>query len=170
MKLLARSIALGTLLDDWDGYLGGNNYRLYRHPKDGRFHLLPHGIDQTFRSDKRGLFAGTRGGKLAKVLFDTDAGSELYLAALKDIARRVFRPERWRARVAELWGQVRPAVISDVGRQGSVGEFDEEVLRFLGYFESRLRMTRWQLLALDDQDLDERLERMGGRGRRGFGF
>lgn len=42
------AIAVAIATDDWDGYYSSNNYRIYRDPIDGRFDLLPWGVDQTW--------------------------------------------------------------------------------------------------------------------------
>ncbi len=42
------ALAVAVVVDDWDGYYTRNNYRIYRDPTDGRFDLLPWGVDQTW--------------------------------------------------------------------------------------------------------------------------
>lgn len=51
--------AIQSLTDDWDGYARNhNNYRLYCDPTTGRFHFIPHGMDQLFANPGQPLEPG----------------------------------------------------------------------------------------------------------------
>ncbi|MSU85606.1 MAG: hypothetical protein EXS21_10935, partial [Pedosphaera sp.] len=61
--------ALQILLDDWDGYLRNrNNYRVYHVPASDRLVLMPHGMDQLWRSP-RGSFSPPLSSLLGQRLF-----------------------------------------------------------------------------------------------------
>lgn len=54
--------AIQSLSDDWDGYARNrNNYRLYHDPVDGRFHFIPHGMDQLFANPGQAIEPGWNG-------------------------------------------------------------------------------------------------------------
>ncbi len=50
---LLSHLAMETITGHWDGYAGNrNNYYLYLHPDDGKFHLIPWGADGTMRKER----------------------------------------------------------------------------------------------------------------------
>ncbi len=51
-------LAVEAIALHWDGYSTSNNYRIYRDPADGRFDLLPWGMDQTFVDRYLGPYDG----------------------------------------------------------------------------------------------------------------
>ena len=92
---LARITTLGALqilVDDWDGYLRNrNNYRIYHDPGTDRLVLMPHGMDQLWRSP-RGSFAPPLSSLLGQRLFTIPAMADQLSQRMRDLTNTVFNP------------------------------------------------------------------------------
>ena len=84
--------ALQILLDDWDGYLRNrNNYRVYHVPASDRLVLMPHGMDQLWRSP-RGSFSPPLSSLLGQRLFSIPAMADRLTHRMRELTNTVFRP------------------------------------------------------------------------------
>ena len=90
---IARMVTLGALqiqLDDWDGYLRNrNNYRVYHAPKSDRLVLMPHGMDQLWRSP-RGSFTPPLSSLLGQRLFSIPSIADQLSQRMRDLTNTVF--------------------------------------------------------------------------------
>ena len=85
--------ALQILLDDWDGYLRNrNNYRVYHVPASDRLVLMPHGMDQLWRSP-RGSFTPPLSSLLGQRLFSIPAMADQLSHRMRELTNTVFRPQ-----------------------------------------------------------------------------
>lgn len=85
--------ALQILLDDWDGYLRNrNNYRVYHAPASDRLVLMPHGMDQLWRSP-RGSFAPPLSSLLGQRLFSIPVLADQLSHRMRELTNTVFRPQ-----------------------------------------------------------------------------
>ena len=85
--------ALQILLDDWDGYLRNrNNYRVYHVPASHRLVLMPHGMDQLWRSP-RGSFTPPLSSLLGQRLFSIPAMADQLSHRMRELTNTVFRPQ-----------------------------------------------------------------------------
>ena len=105
--------ALSIMLGDWDGYvLNRNNYRVYFNPADGRAVFLPHGMDQMFQRTEMEVFPWFNG-LVARALFETPEGQQLYEERFRALFFDVFHLERMTnamARVADVLRPVQPDI------------------------------------------------------------
>ena len=84
--------ALQILLDDWDGYLRNrNNYRVYHVPASDRLVLMPHGMDQLWRSP-RGSFTPPLSSILGQRLFSIPVMADRLTHRMRELTNTVFRP------------------------------------------------------------------------------
>ena len=84
--------ALQILLDDWDGYLRNrNNYRVYHAPDSDRLVLMPHGMDQLWRSP-RGSFTPPLTSLLGRRLFTLPPMADRLSRRMRDLTNTVFNP------------------------------------------------------------------------------
>jgi hypothetical protein len=164
---LARYIVLEQLLNHWDGYFNGNNYRIYFEPTAGYFSLIPHGVDQTFTQAQANLFQPGET-VLTRAILATPEGRKRAAAQLKWLLETVWDPTALRAKASKLFHQrLRPEIEADARRQQTVLEIEERFARIVRFFTERRRVAQWQLAALDDPKLAERLE--AWRASRGGG-
>lgn len=81
---LAMVLAFGIYVGDFDGYFHAHNYRLYRSPIDGRWHMILSGLDRVF--SKR-LDPHSGEGVLTKQCFADARCRDAYSAAWEQIAK-----------------------------------------------------------------------------------
>jgi hypothetical protein len=165
--------ALQILLDDWDGYLRNrNNYRVYHAPDSDRLVLMPHGMDQLWRSP-RGSFTPPLTSLLGRRLFTVPAMAERLSLRMRDLTNTVFHPGFVDGVFAEAQARLRERL----EQEGRVSEFDpvqravDETLRrtrqrmaaFAGQpyqppqtaqfdNDGRMRLTGWQTAAPGEAD------------------
>ena len=85
--------ALQILLDDWDGYLRNrNNYRVYHVPASDRLVLMPHGMDQLWRSP-RGSFSPPLSSLLGQRLFSIPVMADRLTHRMRELTNTVFPPQ-----------------------------------------------------------------------------
>lgn len=164
----ARFMAMEILCDHWDGYLSPNNYRLYRNPSDRKFYFIPHGADQLFRNSSNNLFGSSRGRSVIVEAFrSTDEGELMLEEALHYLLSTVWNPEKIVAQIMQDYNRLRPYILADPKRSFDLFEVEERLQSTIKYFAKTDRLKRWQLMALDDQELQDRLSRFNGRSRWG---
>jgi hypothetical protein len=81
---LAASLAFGTYIGDFDGYVHAHNYRLFLRNSDNTWWFITSGLDRTFMQAVA-PFAGT--GVLSKLCFDHQPCRAAYLQALRQLDR-----------------------------------------------------------------------------------
>ncbi len=82
--------ALQSIMDDWDGYpRNRNNYRLYHDPVSGRFHFIPHGMDQLFANVAQPLDPGWSG-IVAQRYFELPGSREHLLDRIGSLSSNLF--------------------------------------------------------------------------------
>lgn len=164
----ARFMAMEILCDHWDGYLSPNNYRLYRNPSDRKFYFIPHGADQLFRNSSNNLFGSSRGRSVIVEAFrSTDEGELMLEEALHYLLSTVWNPEKIVAQIMQDYNRLRPYILADPKRSFDLFEVEERLQSTIKHFAKTARLKRWQLMALDDQELQDRLSRFNGRSRWG---
>ena len=164
----ARFMAMEILCDHWDGYLSPNNYRLYRNPTDRKFYFIPHGADQLFRNSNNSLFGSSRGRSAVVAAFrSTDEGKLLLEEAMHYLLGTIWDPEKLRARLMQDYERVLPHIQADAKRPYDLFEVEDRLQDTLNYFGKAERLKRWQLMALDDGELEDRLSRLSNRSRWG---
>ena len=85
--------ALQILLDDWDGYLRNrNNYRVYHVPASDLLVLMPHGMDQLWRSP-RGSFTPPLSSILGQRLFSIPVMADRLTHRMRELTNTVFQPQ-----------------------------------------------------------------------------
>ncbi|MBT5708782.1 CotH kinase family protein [Verrucomicrobia bacterium] len=160
-----RFMALEVLMDHWDGYVSANNYRLYRDTVTQKFYFIPHGADQLFRNSGGELLRSSRG-HIGKAIIETPDGRELYLTQVRDLMSHVLEPGAVKERLRERYENVRALVSLDPKNSNTLMDFDSQMQTTLSFFAKKQRLTRWQLIALEDPELSSRLESMNQGGRR----
>tara|TARA_B100000902_G_scaffold247969_1_gene234653 strand:+ start:11893 stop:14130 length:2238 start_codon:yes stop_codon:yes gene_type:complete len=164
----SRFMAMEILCDHWDGYLSPNNYRLYRNPSDRKFYFIPHGADQLFRNSSNNLFGSSRGRSVVVEAFrSTDEGELMIEEALHYLLSTIWAPEKIVAQVMHDYKRLKPYIIADVKRPYDLFEVEERLQDTIEYFAKTDRLKRWQLIALDNRELQDRLSRFNGRSRWG---
>ncbi|MBK27605.1 MAG: hypothetical protein CMO77_02100 [Verrucomicrobiales bacterium] len=164
----ARFMAMEILCDHWDGYLSPNNYRIYRNPSDRKFYFIPHGADQLFRNSSNNLFGSSRGRSVVVEAFrSTDEGELMLEEALHYLLATVWNPKKIVDQVMQDYERLRPYIINDAKRPYDLFEVEERLQSTIEYFAKTDRLKRWQLMALDDRSLQERLSRFNSRSRWG---
>ena len=164
----ARFLAMEILTDHWDGYISPNNYRVYRNPADGKFYFIPHGADQLFRNSINSLHGSSRGRSVVTEAFrSSEEGRQLIEEAMRYLLATVWNPARLEEQARQDYERLHPHIVADPKRPFDLMEVEDRVKDTLGYFRKAERMKRWQLLALEDPDLQDRMSRMSSRSRWG---
>ena len=60
-----------------------------------------------------------------------------------------------------------PHIVADAKRPYDLFEVEEQLQASLSFFGKAERLKRWQLMALDDRELEDRLSRLTSRSRWG---
>ena len=106
-----RYFALNTLIVNKETALGsgvGDDYSFYQDPASGKFHLVPWDLDTLLnQGDTTGyiwtdLFVATQVPSINRFL-KHPAFAPLYYQQLKDLCDTVFRPERMKPLVTQVW-------------------------------------------------------------------
>lgn len=166
--------ALQILLDDWDGYLRNrNNYRVYHAPDSDRLVLMPHGMDQLWRSP-RGSFAPPLSSLLGQRLFSIPEMAERLSQRMRGLTNTVFNPAFVDAVFTNAQARLRERLLLE-GREAEFPPVQRAVDATLqrtrqrmaafagqryqppqpGEFDSggRMRLTGWQAASPDQEDL-----------------
>ena len=167
----ARFLAMEIVTDHWDGYVSPNNYRVYRNPTDGKFYFIPHGADQLFRNSANSLHGSSRGRSVVTEAFrSSEEGRQLIEESMRYLLATVWNPALLEEQARQDYERLHPHIVADPKRPYDLMEVEDRVKNTLEYFRKADRIKRWQLLALEDPDLEDRLSRMSSRSRwGGFG-
>ena len=135
--------ALQILLDDWDGYLRNrNNYRLYHVPASDRLVLMPHGMDQLWRSP-RGSFTPPLSSLLGQRLFSIPAMADQLSHRMRELTNTVFRPQFVDGVFGNAQSRLRERLILE-GREAELPPVQRAV-------DSTLQRTRQRMAAFAGQ-------------------
>jgi hypothetical protein len=87
--------------------------------------------------------------------------------ALHYLLATVWDPEKIVDQVMHDYKRLRPYIIADAKRPYDLFEVEERMQDTIEYFAKTDRLKRWQLMALDDRELQDRLSRFNSRSRWG---
>ena len=113
-----RVLAWEAVALHWDGYTTANNYRVYHNPVDGRFALLPWGLDQTWTDQWYGPWDGY--GRIFTTCIANAACRRRYGDALVEVVDAVEAMEP-AAQLDALSERVRVELETDTFREYSTG-------------------------------------------------
>ncbi len=135
--------ALQILLDDWDGYLRNrNNYRVYHVPASDRLVLMPHGMDQLWRSP-RGSFSPPLSSLLGQRLFSIPAMADRLTHRMRELTNTVFRPQFVDGVFSNAQSRLRERLVLE-GREAELPPVQRAV-------DSTLQRTRQRMAAFVGQ-------------------
>jgi hypothetical protein len=135
--------ALQILLDDWDGYLRNrNNYRVYHAPDSDRLVLMPHGMDQLWRSP-RGSFTPPLSSLLGQRLFSVPAMADRLSQRMRDLTNTVFHTKFVDGIVTQAQERLRECLVLE-GREADMAPVQRAV-------DSTLQRTRQRMAAFAGQ-------------------
>ena len=135
--------ALQILLDDWDGYLRNrNNYRVYHVPASDRLVLMPHGMDQLWRSP-RGSFSPPLSSLLGQRLFSIPAMADRLTHRMRELTNTVFRPQFVDGVFSNAQSRLRERLVLE-GREAELPPVQRAV-------DSTLQRTRQRMAAFVSQ-------------------
>ena len=135
--------ALQILLDDWDGYLRNrNNYRVYHVPASDRLVLMPHGMDQLWRSP-RGSFSPPFSSLLGQRLFSIPAMADRLTHRMRELTNTVFRPQFVDGVFSNAQSRLRERLVLE-GREAELPPVQRAV-------DSTLQRTRQRMAAFVSQ-------------------
>lgn len=102
--------AIQSLTDDWDGYARNhNNYRLYCDGANGRFHFIPHGMDQLFANPGQPLEPGWNS-LVAERVFELPGNRELFYDRVATLTATLFTADTLTNLVATTEAKFRQAL------------------------------------------------------------
>ena len=105
-------VVVEMITSDWDGYPSKcNNYRIYHDPKTNKITFIPSGMDQMF-GDTNWPILPDWGGSVARELMRTKEGKKRYVARLREIMQKVYKPDELVKRLDEMEAVVQPALAS----------------------------------------------------------
>ncbi|MCX6871467.1 MAG: CotH kinase family protein [Verrucomicrobia bacterium] len=135
--------ALQILLDDWDGYLRNrNNYRVYHVPSSDLLVLMPHGMDQLWRSP-RGSFTPPLSSLLGQRLFSIPIMADRLTHRMRELTNTVFRPQFVDGVFSNAQSRLRERLILE-GREAELPPVQRAV-------DSTLQRTRQRMAAFAGQ-------------------
>ncbi len=135
--------ALQILLDDWDGYLRNrNNYRVYHAPDSDRLVLMPHGMDQLWRSP-RGSFTPPLSSLLGQRLFSIPVVADRLSHRMRELTNTVFRPQFVDGVFSNAQSRLRERLVLE-GREAELPPVQRAV-------DSTLQRTRQRMAAFAGQ-------------------
>lgn len=138
-------VALETLTCHWDGYvMARNNYRLYRHPVNGRFVFLPHGMDQLFGRPQATLLPDCAG-VVAWSVLSTPGGRQRHRERCVVLFTNLFSTPRLTNRITALHQRLRP-LLAEIGFK-ETRKHDQAVEVLRQQIVGRVRFLEAQLLA-----------------------
>jgi hypothetical protein len=115
LRAYVTSYAIDALAAHWDGphigMYGPNNYYLYHHPKDDRFVLVPHGMDQVFQSASYDLRTAPMA-VTSKRLLAIPALSAQFDEAVQRVLREAWDVPALSARIDQAVAVVRAASLT----------------------------------------------------------
>ena len=97
----------------------------------------------------------------------TDEGNLLLEEAINYLLGTIWNPEKIKARIMQDYERIRPHIVADAKRPYDLFEVEERLQATLSFFGKAERLKRWQLMALDDRELEDRLSRLTSRSRWG---
>ena len=142
---LMNFLAVSTLIGDFDGYRHAHNYRLYFDRKDGRWSLLPWGLDRVL---KKRLDIYDSHGRLAAKCF-ADPGCRLeYVKSLRAAADRLesLAPLQ---RMAALEGTIADAARADPRRPHDGEERERQLKKTRRFLRERAAEVRAETACWD---------------------
>ena len=95
-----------------------NNYRIYHDPKRDKIVFLPSGMDQMFGNVGTPLFPHFQG-RVARKVMETKEGRARYLARMREIMDKVYKPDEIVKRLDALQKAIQPelaAIDKNAGR------------------------------------------------------
>ena len=135
--------ALQILLDDWDGYLRNrNNYRVYHVPASDLLVLMPHGMDQLWRSP-RGSFTPPLSSLLGQRLFSIPVMADRLTHRMRELTNTVFRPQFVDGVFSNAQSRLRERLVLE-GREAELPPVQRAV-------DSTLQRTRQRMAAFVSQ-------------------
>lgn len=103
-------MAIELMTCHWDGYAGkANNYRVYFHPRDGKAHFLPHGMDQMFQ-DAGFPILHVPPPIAARAVMENPAWRRAYRKRVEELLP-LFAADRLAARIDEVQGRLQPVAM-----------------------------------------------------------
>ncbi len=109
-------LAVSILIAQHDSYpFNRNNYRIYHEPDSGRFVMIPHGIDGTFRDNNISIRPPAKY-ILSKAVLTTPDGGKLYRARAATLFTNVFKLDVMSNRVQIASARLLAAATSDQER------------------------------------------------------
>ncbi len=122
---MIRGFAIDSIVDHWDGYAHNtNNYYLYNDPGDGRFLMMPHGMDQLFQDPNRDVLGGAKG-RLAQRVRQVPALDARYTAAIAWVLANAWDVAALQARLDRAAAVVRSSTHTDERMLGDLRSFDD---------------------------------------------
>jgi hypothetical protein len=116
----------------WDGYcIGGNNYHVFHDASRDKMVFIPHGMDQLFGVSSSPALSITPPfkGMVARAVFSTPEGRQLYLDRLRELSTNEFRLETVQARVDRLAAQLRNALVNEPDALAQLDEAGPDLKR-----------------------------------------
>lgn len=142
-------LVVEMITSDWDGYASKcNNYRIYHNPKTDKITFIPSGMDQMFGDTNWPILPGW-GGTVARELMATKEGKKRYVARLREIMDKVYRPVALVARLDELEAVVQPALAAV--DPGAGRDYKNQVNRLRYAIKERARVINEQLKRLPNE-------------------
>jgi hypothetical protein len=125
-------LAIQSFTDDWDGYARNhNNYRLYHDRVSGRFHFIPHGMDQLFANPGKSIEPEWNG-VVVQRLFELPDYRDRYLDRLAALSTNILTESVLTNLVAGATVRLRAAMA------GRDPEEQERLFRDIGHLRARL--------------------------------
>jgi spore coat protein H len=135
-------VAAEVLVAHHDGYSRDrNNYRLYHDPTSGKFVFIPHGLDETFKTDEPVIQNWE--GVVAIGVLSTPAGRQQYLAQVSQLRTTAFKVDTLQARINALAAIIRPAITEHDPAVASA--FESEIVKLRAYVSRRSTFLEQQL-------------------------
>ena len=133
------SWATDAALGHWDSHEGYiNNYRVYHNPTEGRWTLLPTGIDQTFSRD---LNPWRVNATLAQRCLDEPECEAAFASRLAQAADTIENMSL-RMQAEALYNHIREQVYADVRKPVSNVEFERHAKEMFEWIEARPEQIR----------------------------
>ncbi len=139
-------VVVEMITSDWDGYPSKcNNYRIYHHPKTNKITFIPSGMDQMFAETNWPIMPDW-GGSVARALMQTKEGKKRYLARLREIMTKVYKPDELIARLDEMEAVVHPAL--KTVDPGAANDYKNQVNRLRFAIKERAKNINEQIKRL----------------------
>lgn len=117
-------VSIERMVANWDGYAGHqNNYRLYNDPVSGRFHFIPHGLDNSIFESGMSIMP-PRKSILVGAILEAPADRAAFRDRVRTLFPKVFNLEkiegRLEAQVAKMKQGASGAEIAAIDRRSSL--------------------------------------------------